>query len=78
MSTVNHDAGNVKIGIIVFLAEPAFFFVEQLADKLVDLLSIEVGRVLCLLEEERGRVLQLFHSIQNIIFEINSIHFLAP
>ena len=60
------------------LFRSAFFFVEQLADKLVDLLSIEVGRVLCLLEEERGRVLQLFHSIQNIIFEINSIHFLAP
>jgi hypothetical protein len=69
MSAVDHDAGNVQIGVVVFLAEPAFFFVEELADKLVDLLPVEVRRVLCLLEEERRRVLQLFHSIQNIIFE---------
>lgn len=64
---MNHDAGNIEISIEVLLAQLALVLVQQLTHKIVDLVAIQIRRVLRLLEEESCRVLELFHLIQKNI-----------
>lgn len=61
---MDHDAGDVQVSIVVLLAELTFVLVQQLSHEVVDLVAIEIRRVLCLLEEEGCWVLELFHLIQ--------------
>ena len=56
-----HNPGDVDLRIVVHLAQQALLLIQQLVDKLVDLVSIKIRRVLGLLKEESCRVLQFFH-----------------
>ena len=64
VAAVNHDAGDALLAAVVLPAKGAGVLVDEPAHELVDLGAVEVWRVLRLLEEERGRVLQLLHNIQ--------------
>lgn len=61
MPAVYHNPGDVDLRIVVHLAQQALLLIQQLVDKLVDLVSIKIRRVLGLLKEESCRVLQFFH-----------------
>ena len=61
---VDHDAGDALLGVVLLLAEGTRVLVDELADELVDLLAVEIRRVVRMLEEEVDRVLQLLHIIQ--------------
>lgn len=67
---MDHDPWNVLLGVVISFAKRAVVFVEQLAHELVYLFTIEIWRVLGLLEEEGSRVFKLFHLIQKIITTI--------
>lgn len=64
MSAVDHDAGNIEVSIVVQLAQLALVLVQQLTHEVIDLVAIQIRRVLRLLEEESCWVLELFHLIQ--------------
>ena len=61
MTAVNHDAWNTISGLIVFFAERTVVLIKKFSHELVNLFAIEVRWVLGLLEEECGRVFELFH-----------------
>lgn len=61
---MDHDAGDIQISIVVLLAQLALVLVQQLTHEVVDLVAIQIRRVLRLLEEESCWVLELFHLIQ--------------
>jgi len=67
MTAVDHNPRDVLARVVVLLTEQALLLVQQLVHELIYLFSVEVGRVLRLLEEEGGRVLQLFHFNSKII-----------
>jgi hypothetical protein len=64
MSAMDHDSWNIDIGVVVLLAELAFILVEKFGDELIDLISIEIRWVFCLLEEKGCWVFKFFHLIQ--------------
>jgi hypothetical protein len=70
VAAVDHNPWNVMLGVVILLAESTLFLVEQLAHKLVYLVSIEIGRIFGLLKEEGCWVFKLFHLIQKIITTI--------
>ncbi len=67
VAAVDHDPGDVFVGVVVLLAELAFLLVQQLVDEFVYFLPVEVRRVLRLLEEEGRRVLQFLHLFKSKI-----------
>jgi hypothetical protein len=64
VAAVDHDAGDIDIGVVVLLAQLASVLVQQLTHEFSDLVVIQIRRVLGLLEEESCWVFQLFHLIQ--------------
>lgn len=71
---MDHYSRNTVAQIEVLLAQQAGLLVDEVIHEAVDLLPVWVGRILGLLEEVSGWVLQGFHNLNIMVVK----HLISP